>query len=308
MLSSFKGYSEAPNQVVFPTAVLYHKEQPTATGAAAGNNSVYSPPGGTTVGSSSSSLSAGAIAGIAVGAAAGAAALAGFTWLLLQQRQRRRQQSPGKAANEAGHSSSKLANGDSYSSPGAMRRHSPGSLGHGSNSGSRRQSSSAAHSAEAIPELVNHAAAREAALMAQGAMSPQHSGQWEDSLLLLPPHLRPWVVDASQITYLQRLDGKLWQIGSGASSKVYRVEYRGEVRPAVLCCAVLCCAVLCCAVLCCTAGGSKGGVCSTAACGKPSAGGGPAVGLPCAVLPMPRRCWLPRKWSWGPASHCGKHS
>ena len=245
MLSSFKGYSEAPNQLVFPTAVLYHKEQPTAAGAAAGNNSAYTPPGGTTAGSSSS-LSAGAIAGIAVGAAAGAAALAGCTWLLLQQRQRRRQQFPGKAANEAGHSSSKLANGNSYSSPGAMQRCSPGSAGPGSNSGSRRQSTSASHSADAIPELVNHAAAREAALMAQGAISPQHSGQWEDSLLLLPPHLRPWVVDAPQITYLQRPNGKLWQIGSGASSKVYRVEYRGEVRPAVLCsanCAVLCCAM-----------------------------------------------------------------
>ena len=212
MVSSFKGYSDAPNQVVFPTGVLYHKEQPS-TAADSGTGS-------------SSSLSAGAIAGIAVGAVAGVAAVAGCTWLLLQQRQRR-QRSRVKGADEAATSNGKLATGDSWGSPGSLPRCSPGSAPPDSNSGSRRLSASAA-SGEPIPELVHCAAAHEAALMARGAISPQGSGQWDDSMLL-PPHLREWVVDSSQVHYLKRPDGKLWQIGSGASSKVYRVEYRGEV-------------------------------------------------------------------------------
>lgn len=236
MLTSFKGKRESQNEIVFPQAVLYAKgtgpegEQPA--GAADGGSS------------SSSGLSGGAIAGIAVGAAAGAAAIACFGWLLL--RKRRQQQPQGKGGVEPGLGGSELVTDGSWGDAGAMRspfdvhRYSPGKAASSIGSDSRRLGTSRAMSGEAIPELVAHVAAHEASLLTQRTASTQLSGQsvWDDAMLL-PPHLRAWVVDACQVTYLRRADGKLWEIGSGASSKVYRVEYRGEVRPAPLRCAPL---------------------------------------------------------------------
>ena len=218
MLTSFKGASDSPNQVVFPTAVLYIKDA-NASAAAAGS------------GGGSSGLSGGAIAGIAVGAVAGAALLAACAWLLLQ-RQRRRGQ-PAVVGLEEGpytndHLKSKLETGGSWGSDGAL--HAAGSAPRNSlgSAGSKRNSVGGG-SADAIPELVQYVAAQEASLLTNGTISPQRSLQapWEDSMLL-PPHLRPCMVDASLLTYLRRPDGSLWQIGSGASSKVYRVEYKGE--------------------------------------------------------------------------------
>ena len=127
-----------------------------------------------------------------------------------------------------------------------MPRCSPGSTAlESGGSGSQQLSMPAPLGSGALPELVQHVAAHEAAMLNPRTISPQPSGsvEWDDSMLL-PPHLREWVVDASQLTYLRRADGSLWQIGSGASSKVYRVEYRGEVRCAVLRCAARRCAAL----------------------------------------------------------------
>ena len=272
MLSSFKGKSEAPNQVVFPTAVLFVK------------NGANSSSSGSTSSSSSTSLSAGAIAGIAVGAAAAAAALAAGAWLLLARRQRTRQQSPEKGAEEAAPADAKLGTGDTWGSAYGLRngdsapRNSAGSVILESAGSSSKQPSTRAASLEgAIPELVEHVAAQEASLLTQRTLSTEPSGDWDDGTLL-PPHLREWVVDASQIVHLRHPDGSLWQIGSGASSKVYRVECRGEV--------CLHCAV--------------------PLWGRRAASPPSTLAALRAVLPAACRCWLQRKWSWEGASRSGR--
>lgn len=217
MIGNFKEASEAPIQFVFPNAVLYAKMAPASGG--------------------SGGLSAGAVAGIAVGAVAGAAALTLCAWLLLHSMQRR-QQGPAHsrqkdceeaavvAASAAGCCCScgrSTVTGSRSSTPPSSslgRATSPTLSGPGTLS----------TSADALPELIEHVAAHDAAAVSQRMSSPDTSSimEWEDSML--PQHLRPWVVDASEVRYMRRADGKLWELGSGASGKVYRVEYRGEVR------------------------------------------------------------------------------
>jgi len=146
--------------------------------------------------------------------------------------------------------------------------------------------------------------------MARGAISPQGSGQWDDSMLL-PPHLREWVVDSSQVHYLKRPDGKLWQIGSGASSKVYRVEYRGEVRSAGLDCKqqqqqqeqqqqrhglVALLGAWRCRHLAWRPAHSTLAMCLPV----------PDHMLRMLLLPFAHSCWLPRRWIWGAASRCAR--
>ena len=232
MLSSFKG--KLDNRIVFPTGVLYIKEAAANSSGSGGRTSSSGTSSGG--GGGGGGLSAGAIAGIAVGAAAAAAAAAGAAWLLLTRRQRRRQQAAVKGSDEtaAPHSA---GTGDSGASGDGLRA--TGSAVETGGSGSVQLSGGRSRASAELPELVQHVAAHEAALLAPHSLSPQASGAvgWDDSMLL-PPHLQEWVVDASQLTYLRRADGSLWQIGSGASSRVFRVEYRGEVRCAR--CAVLC--------------------------------------------------------------------
>ncbi|KAI7838770.1 hypothetical protein COHA_007387 [Chlorella ohadii] len=217
-IGSFKAASLAPNQVVFPTAVLYIKD------AAAGGSG------------SASGLSSGAVAGITVGAVAGAAALTTAAWLLLQRAQRRRRQqaqlkdcedatASGAAAGCAGSCTRSIGCASTASSvhcSTAGRTVTPPLSGVGTLS----------TSGDALPELVAHVAAHDAAQVSHRPSSPESSSfmEWEESML--PPHLREWVVDSSQVHYLRRADGKLWDLGSGASGKVYRVEYRGELLAA----------------------------------------------------------------------------
>lgn len=228
MLSSFKGKTDIA--VVFPTAVMYVRE--AANSSSSGSSSS---------GGSSSSLSGGDIAGIVVGSVAAAAALAGCAWLLLVRRQRQQQQASPKGAEEAASKKGELGTCGSW---GSAAGRGPGSTAlESAGSGSRQASLNGLALGVAIPELAEHVAVQEAALTAT-SLSPQASGSWDDSML--PPHLLASVVDASQIVPLRRPDGSLWQIGSGASSKVFRVEYRGEVRS---CCAALCRAALPCPAL-----------------------------------------------------------
>ncbi len=216
-LGSFKAASAAPNQVVFPTAVLYIKD--TAAGGS----------------SSASSLSGGAVAGITVGAVAGAAALTAAAWLLLQRAQRRRQQAQQKDCEDA--TASAAAAGCAGSCTRSTGCASSASSVHCSTAGRATSPplsgvGTLSTSGDALPELVAHVAAHDAAQVSHRPSSPESSSfmEWEESML--PPHLREWVVDSSQVHYLRRADGKLWDLGSGASGKVYRVEYRGEVRAA----------------------------------------------------------------------------
>lgn len=204
-IGSFKANAEVPYQIVFPLSVMYVKEA-----------------------SDSSGLSAGAVAGIAVGAAAGAGAVAACTWLLLRSWQRRQQPPQGKgAAQEAAaspltsHGSDGMTNSDIASLDGRTVK-SAGS--------SDCRVPSRGLSGEVVPELVAHMASHEAARMSQLCQSlPSGSTIEVDQGMMLPPHLRQWVVDASEVIYLRRPNGQLWELGAGAGGRVYRVEYRGEV-------------------------------------------------------------------------------
>ena len=212
-IGNFKEASEAPIQFVFPNAVLYVRI------------------------SSAGGLSAGAVAGIAVGAVGGAAALTFCAWLLLQRRQRAQQGAAHSRQKDCEEGAAVVA-----SAAGCCC-----SCGRSTNSGSRSSTppssllgrftsptlsgpGTLSTSSDALPELIEHVAAHEAAAVSHRMSSPDTSAimEWEDRML--PQHLRPWVVDASQVRYMRRADGKLWELGSGASGKVYRVEYRGEVR------------------------------------------------------------------------------
>lgn len=207
-IGSFKANAEVPYQIVFPLSVMYVKEA-----------------------SASSGLSAGAVAGIAVGAAAAAGAVAACAWLLLRGRRQRQQQPPRKgAAQEEGaavaspltsHGSNGMTNGDIASLGGRTVKSAGSSDGRVPSRGV---------SGEVVPELVAHMASHEAALMSQLCQStPSGSTMEPEQGMMLPPHLRQWVVDASEVIYLRRPNGQLWELGAGAGGRVYRVEYRGEV-------------------------------------------------------------------------------
>lgn len=195
-IGSFKARSAgAPNQVAFPTAVLYVKEEGSASS------------------SSSGGLSAGAIAGIAVGAAAAAAVLAAAAWVLLRRRVHQLRAPEQQPKVEEG-SGSPTHCATSVSS---SQQHSGLSSGRLGTAGFR-----------ALPELAEHVAAQDEAA-AYGSAPTSCLSSAEDVRQLLPAHLRDSIVDSSKLTYLRRPNGQLWELGAGAFGHVYKVEYQGDI-------------------------------------------------------------------------------
>ncbi|PSC73546.1 Serine threonine-kinase CTR1 [Micractinium conductrix] len=203
-------------------------------------------------------LSAGAIAGIAVGAAAGVAALACAAWMLVRRRRRRRAADalPGKAGVEGGSVST-----------GPWPECDPGSPAYQQQqqqqhvelqpaeqqqvqsvwlapapSGMLASAASALGSTAPIAELVQHVAAQDHLAVGMG-MGGAGSGSGTASggssaggglhvpvcAETLPARLREWVVDPAEVHYCRWPNGRLQELGAGASAHVYKALFHGEL-------------------------------------------------------------------------------
>ncbi|KAL4434077.1 hypothetical protein ABPG75_000518 [Micractinium tetrahymenae] len=81
-----------------------------------------------------------------------------------------------------------------------------------------------------LPELVQHVAAVEQAAAAVGSTSTSSKARHAlISAETLPPRLREWLVAPEEVTYLRWPNGRLRELGSGASARVVKALYRGEV-------------------------------------------------------------------------------
>lgn len=83
-----------------------------------------------------------------------------------------------------------------------------------------------------LPELVHHVAEQDVQAVASLGGSGS-SGSLDApaplSVGLLPPRLRECLVDPALVEYLRWPNGKLQELGSGASANVYRAFYNGEI-------------------------------------------------------------------------------
>ncbi|KAL4452702.1 hypothetical protein ABPG75_008364 [Micractinium tetrahymenae] len=205
-------------------------------------------------GGSGGGLSGGAIAGIAAGAAAGAAVAAGLVWALLRRcggpagRAQRTAPIPGAATesaklssaltcssgNQAGTGSTEACRlfGSSSAQACACMGSSRGGTG---GTGASSSSGTATGGTGELGELARHIAACEARSMGgASSMEREQHGTLQVlqppllSIGSLPASLRDWVVDLSEVTFMQRPDGSLVKLGWGASGTVFRAEFRGE--------------------------------------------------------------------------------
>jgi hypothetical protein len=84
-----------------------------------------------------------------------------------------------------------------------------------------------------LAELVQHVAAHDAALQTAGGASSTSSADAGLPLLsveALPPRLREWVVAPSEFTPLRWPNGKVQEVGAGASAHVYKVGAASTAR------------------------------------------------------------------------------
>ncbi|PSC67771.1 Serine threonine-kinase CTR1 [Micractinium conductrix] len=216
-LGFFRNDSAAEYRALVPSAVLYVRQ-----GSGSG---------------SGSGLSAGAIAGIAVGAAAAAAALAVAAWVVVRRQRRRapRLQEAPKGMEAAAELGDIAVVGSKCSSVQHTSDGKAPSASPSSRLGSAPSSAPGSRGAAPVTELAALIAAQEAAEQAERPGSDGSSAGGRHSLsapAMLPEHLRGWVVEPGEVSYLKRPDGRLWEVGAGACAKVYKVMYRGEVAAA----------------------------------------------------------------------------
>ncbi|KAL4431038.1 hypothetical protein ABPG75_006294 [Micractinium tetrahymenae] len=83
-----------------------------------------------------------------------------------------------------------------------------------------------------LPELVQHVAEQD--VLAVGSLGGSGSSASSDtpvplSVDSLPPRLREWLVNPALVEYLRWPNGKLQELGAGASAHVYRAILNGEI-------------------------------------------------------------------------------
>ena len=200
-LGFFRNDSAAEYRALVPSAVLYVRQ-----GSGSG---------------SGSGLSAGAIAGIAVGAAAAAAALAVAAWVVVRRQRRRapRLQEAPKGMEAAAELGDIAVVGSKCSSVQHTSDGKAPSASPSSRLGSAPSSAPGSRGAAPVTELAALIAAQEAAEQAERPGSDGSSAGGRHSLsapAMLPEHLRGWVVEPGEVSYLKRPDGRLWEVGAGA--------------------------------------------------------------------------------------------
>jgi hypothetical protein len=80
----------------------------------------------------------------------------------------------------------------------------------------------------ALPELALFVAQQDAAAATRSGGLDETSTHLALSEATLPSRLREWVVDPTAVEYQRWPNGKLRDLGSGASGHVFRATYNGE--------------------------------------------------------------------------------